>query len=397
MINMNKQCLLDKFSSEANRTTLLASIDFKSLINDIEYNDNPIINFLNYKLLGKYDCDKIFGEIFEVKHTDTMNSFWTIFKKYIKICLSNEFELDNGAIKKEYLDKHKNLNSKQIWCTYILDILKTKNINFNQELLDFANLTHTIGNFIEVPEGFNVNRYANTLDYWDITLFCIYKWCKTDLDIWLEILLNNNSKAIQNLKEYLLIYNNIKTSQEHGIWEKFILANDLRFFVDKDFKPIELYENHINNFEKYVMTNQDLNNYFKKERILNPQNEKELTECLNNINRLIIERGKNMAEYEFEKADKENKDSKEVEFNTIIVSNKTNISFPIVADVMNWSNFFELATSDEGIMLNGMCYLDIDLLNKELYQELKETFGNKIVLFRVNPIYVSDEILDWNI
>ncbi len=85
---MDKKEFLNRFNNkeEEKKKMMLALMDFKMLIQDedYEYNyneDGEVENFLNYKLLGKYDCDKMFGEMFEYENTDTMNSFWTIFKQ----------------------------------------------------------------------------------------------------------------------------------------------------------------------------------------------------------------------------------------------------------------------------------------------------------------------------
>lgn len=412
---MNKEEFLSKFNDFEDKEKVLASKDFKSLLNDTEdykydYEDeNSVANFLNYKFLGKYDCDKIFGEIFGFEYTDTMNSFWTIFKQYIKICVPDEFELENGAIKKDYIDKYKDqygseLSSQQLWIKHILNLSKSKNIIFHEKISHFSILTHTIGNFIEVTPGFNVGRYSNTLDYWDLTLLCIYKWYQTSSNFWLETLLDNNKEAIENTKKWLLSYD-FENTGNLTPWEMFVSLNDLQSFVDEDFEPVELFKNHFNNFEKYIMDKQKFSSYFEKEKLLNPQTKEDLIECVTNINNSIIVRGENIADYEFthidDKDDEDEDDDQNVEitktdFDNLIVTDKKDIDFPINADVVSYNQFYTMVTSDDGINVNKELFFDINLLDKELYEELKSS-NISISFFRVTPMYVNEKILDWKV
>ncbi len=377
---------------ESRKKMKLALVDFKMLINDNDYEysyeeDKEVENFLKYKFLGKYDCDKIFGEMFDYGNTDTMNSFWTIFKQYIKLAKSNEFDLENGEIKSEYIEMYKQqynfeLTNEQLWIAHILNLLEKKNITFNEDIKEFAEATHRIGNFMKVPTLFNKNRYANTLDYFDITLLCIYKWFETSSDFWLEILLNNDTNAIENAKNWF--------SRCYTSWKIFVIVENLNCFVDENLKPLELFKNHFNNFENLIMNREKLNNYYEKAKLLNPQNVEDLLEGVRNINDKILSRGQEMIEYEL-------KNSNEVqrEFDKLIVTNKTNIEFPIVADVMNWDKFYELATSDEGMTVKES-FFDIDLLDKDTYEELKLT-GINMSFFRISPMYITEKILEWKV
>ncbi len=401
---MDKKEFLNRFNNkeEEKKKMMLALMDFKMLIQDedYEYNyneDGEVENFLNYKLLGKYDCDKMFGEMFEYENTDTMNSFWTIFKQYIKLAKAQEFELENGEIRKDYIDMYKQqygneITSQKLWIIHILNLSKQKNITFCDEIKEFAERTHSIGNFMKVSALFNSSRYSNTLDYFDLTLYCIYKWYETSSDMWLEILLDNNQQAIENAKQWLLKYN-FETKKEHTIWEKFIIIEDLQDFVTEDLKPMELFKNHFSNFEKLIEDKEKLSNYFEKSRLLNPQKLEDLLEGVASINDKIIARGKKIIEYELEEMN--NKEEVKREYNNLIVTNKTNIEFPIVADVMNWDKFYEMATSDEGMTVKEG-FFDIDLLNQKLYEELKST-GMNMSLFRITPMYVTEKILDWKV
>lgn len=395
---MNKSEFLKQFDNVDD----LALFDFKTLIKDDNYNyetNQAINNFLNYRFLGNYDCDKIYGNIFGYDRTDTLNSYWTIFKKYVQVVLNDEFDLENNEIKKQYIDKYKkeysfDLSSKKTWCIHLINKIEENNISFDKELIDFAKLVHTIGNFISVPKGFNVNRYTNTFDYMDLTLLCIYKWYITNSDFWLKLLLNNNKEAIQNTKEWLSSYT---------YWLDFVVQNNLVSYVNDendDYKPKEIFNNHFNNFEILINNEQILKNYNEKEKLLNPQTKSELLECIKNINDFICKRGYSIAEKELSNINTENEESENIisDFNNVIVTNKSDVNFPIVADILTFPQFFKLATSDEGIGITGTCYVDIDLLiDKELYENFKDTLGEKFVIFRVKPIWINDKILEWNI
>ena len=390
--------------SAEDKITAIKLTDFKSFIEDSDYqyiegSENSIENFLNYKFLGKYDCDKIFGKMFDYEHTDTMNSFWTLFKQYIKVKMSSEFELEDGEIKQDYIDTYKKqydfeLTSQQLWIVHILNIMKKKNIEFDDYIKNFAVVTHTIGNFMEVPAGFNANRYTNTLDYFDLTLLCIYKWYQTNSDFWLEILLNNNQEAIQNTKDWLLSYN-METEENYTAWEIFIGLNNLEGFIDDNHKPIEFFLNHFNRFEILITDRQKFANYSEKSKLLNPQTNGELINCITNINNSINFRGEYIANDKLEETNNSQQEQKQDDntFDKVIITNKTQVNFPIKAYVMDLEEFLKRA---ENSIQSDEFYIDIDVLDIELYNNLKST-GAEIIYIRLTPSYIQEEILDWRV
>lgn len=126
-----------------------------------------------YKVLWRWDSE----EESRYKYTsysnnmlmgpDTMNSYFTVLTQIIEV-------LDpNGKI--QYF---KSIKNKRWWSR--LDTSKegflnlVANVQVNKEIWalldDYAKLTHTIGNFVLVPEGFNVGRALKTDDYWDLSL-----------------------------------------------------------------------------------------------------------------------------------------------------------------------------------------------------------------------------------
>ena len=144
---------------------------------DLTYvpSDNPIKNWLRYRcryylLSDQFDCDRCdavketykelwpqaFAEGQTNKYTgDTMCSFWTTYKQALFLTTGKKFcRGDEQQLLKDF-DEYA--------------------VNDDPDLKEFAYLTHTIGNLIIVPSGFNTGRYPATKDYWDITLEKFYK------------------------------------------------------------------------------------------------------------------------------------------------------------------------------------------------------------------------------
>ncbi|MFU9915825.1 hypothetical protein [Fannyhessea vaginae] len=112
---------------------------------------------------------------------------------------------------------------------------------------DFAKLAHSKGNLIPVPLCFNSERsgaYADS-DYWDIVMYCIFKWCHSYDDKYLFELLNRYNKndhideSVLRFKKWMDNFNNN--------WQEFVRLNYLDAFVDKHsnyWYPKEFWKNH---------------------------------------------------------------------------------------------------------------------------------------------------------
>lgn len=111
----------------------------------------------------------------------------------------------------------------------------------------FAKLTHTLGNFVLVPYGFNAARYLPTNDYWDAAL---------------KIL---EEKGFETKKGLLFKKENYKRYINYFfLWD----------YVEKDgYKAKPLFGKEIG------------------KRARKPNGEKEITEYLQNVNRYIRRRG----------------------------------------------------------------------------------------------------------
>lgn len=264
---------------------LIADItDFK--IQDLKYKDGKgeeIKNFLRYRLINEInggtiiDCDNMAitkemlsvflkkqlipiknasikdnsSRVFTINEsieleTDTMNSFWTLFKKFIDDYICSDLTI-------RYINYYgkKSAKLRDYWLLSNFDaIFSDERLNKIEyefpgitecytEFRKFALLTHSIGNFTLVPRGYNTKRYAITKDCWDLSLIDlqrkvdIYKWYSEHINVFLydnyfknykynakfeelkvDLLYANHSftnklpKDITDYKDYLIKINN---------------------------------------------------------------------------------------------------------------------------------------------------------------------------------------------
>lgn len=150
-----------------------------------------------------------------------------------------------------------------------------------KHLNKFLGLTHSIGNFIPVPEGFNVGRSLRTSDYWDLALYNIHLWYETKNDDYLNRFLpKRNENVIKYTKLWLDYYDN---------WYGFIEENYLQSFVSDDasLKPIPFWDEHFTRYEDYHAKSKGMT-----ERLaLEPHNMLEINQFLKNVNHMICARG----------------------------------------------------------------------------------------------------------
>ena len=111
---------------------------------------------------------------------DVMNSFWTIYQRAIKINEETfQFLMNN-------YDKYSEINK-----------------NFEE----YSSLTHTIGNFILEPRGFNMGRQNS--DYWDLGMILLQSFfnCLDGEDNW------------KNFVEKYFLQPYVNNSQEYVVTE----------------------------------------------------------------------------------------------------------------------------------------------------------------------------------
>ncbi|CEG27151.1 hypothetical protein [Bacillus sp. B-jedd] len=247
-------------------------------------------NYFNYKYskLGHIENYQLIENVFRTllpnsnsDYKDIANSFFTTYKCYLQIMYPEIF-MPNGTTK----DKDKDTLKKPIYeeenptparhyppfvtgkdkvihekyLTYYkkyfpslkvdkgMKWVEFLTINFEffskvhnvEELQRFAVLTHTIGNIVTVPYGFNAGRGHN--DYWD--------WGLKLLQCFLEPI---------------------------GAWENFVNIYHLSCYVDNEYEVIPYWENHL----------------APNIRLL-PKNEFDIIRFLKHVNFCIEKRGENM-------------------------------------------------------------------------------------------------------
>ena len=147
---------------------------------------------------------------------DTMNSWATTLEEFFKQYWDEYFDKDfpgKGDLLWEYLSK---AELKKPLPLYITEFLES---------------VYTIGNFIPVPNGFNVARFRSTKDYWDLTLMLIYKWYHSSAkedechlkDFYLQRLVCKQEN-ISQCKKWLNLFGN---------WNAFVKRNYMQPFVKK--------------------------------------------------------------------------------------------------------------------------------------------------------------------
>ncbi|MGX4645064.1 hypothetical protein [Holzapfeliella sp. JNUCC 80] len=207
------------------------------------------------------EVDTILKKVFNIDekillHKDIMNSFWYTYKFYLQLeypaifkpggNLNNKLPLTkpkSSQLSKTYIGypphttggKSQYLNQKYIeyynqyfqsllspfqkeikeeqypkilWVDFLRkNFEKFNKVHENKYLKDFAKLTHTIGNIVIVPKGFNSNR--GNYDYWDYGLCYLKKswypttsgWKKIIKDNFLEEYVCNSCGSVQPLWE----------------------------------------------------------------------------------------------------------------------------------------------------------------------------------------------------
>ncbi|MGG5314515.1 hypothetical protein [Enterococcus sp. AZ072] len=179
-----------------------------------EFKERPRFN-VSGKAGAKADCDKEAFPLYkaldwqenqtDIIRGEAMNTFITTFNRAI-VNSSNKDEVyaEIGIDPEKQLSEQKpilyqNQNYQQF-------DLVAKNFSAFER---FAIMSHTFGNFTVLPHWMNTGRYLFSKDYWDITL--------------------------QSLYEFL---------EPLNAWKRFVDIYFLHVFVNEDYTPAELWENH---------------------------------------------------------------------------------------------------------------------------------------------------------
>lgn len=282
--DFKKVLLGDNYIVDGNpiKNILLAkdSANYRDKSDDyFNYNNFKRGHIENYQLI-----ENVFRTLFPISNTDYKdigNSFFTTYKCYLQIMYPQIF-MPKGTVKKgdvspltipvyeeenptsnisyppynskgyevihkKYLTYYKNyfsllkVHEEMTWIEFLtINFEFFSKVHNSEELQKFAVLTHTIGNIVTVPPGFNAGRGHN--DYWDWGL-----------------------KLFQDFLEPI------------RAWENFVNTYFLNCYVDKEYKIIPYWENHLaSNLQ------------------LLPKNEFEIIRFLKHVNFCVEERGKNM-------------------------------------------------------------------------------------------------------
>ena len=186
---------------------------------------------------------------------DTMNSITTTMSKYFRWIFADDKKYYASEIKENgFVDKDRKPYKGSL--SQSLEIyLKEKNSDKLKELKDtveeFISYNHTLGNFIPVPAGaFNKPRSSSTNDYWDLTLYYIYKWYKAvegkSVDeingkikqncscSWygdnLCTLLEKDCQCVKKCIEWLCLF----SEEDKPSWDEFVERNFLSMYVCHD-------------------------------------------------------------------------------------------------------------------------------------------------------------------
>lgn len=204
-------------------------------------------------------------EIFEYRG-DTMNSYATTVREFLRVCWIEKGDhledmIDKGMLKRNEKEGKKSeweiADKYSGWEDCILD-----NYDYFSKILppeghEFIRLNHTVGNFIPVPGNFNSPRRGKTQDYWDITLRGIWKWYTCENK---EKKNEGGEKVLKEIigaaKGYEDVDENVRICEswlkvfgdDAKDWNNFVEQNYLQDFVTGEKgnygEPKELWEGH---------------------------------------------------------------------------------------------------------------------------------------------------------
>jgi len=176
---------------------------------------------------------------------DTINSFYTTFNR---ISDSDARRMD---IIYHYIETKEN--------GYKIYAKKYKHLE------KFLSISHTLGNFIPCPYtpkySCNQKRANSVGDYWDLTLFCIYKYYQGNKKYLATLMGYPENNTYKKYKDWLDLFKNDK-----GIisWNVFVEKNYMESFVNKENegnwgKPKELWKGHFKAFQIFKDNNVKIN------------------------------------------------------------------------------------------------------------------------------------------
>ena len=170
-------------------------------------------------------------------YSDTMTSVQCLLNNYIKCCQKEKkvkMQCSQKLMRMMYDNK---------------DEILTENVICNEIVRDFIKHYHTLGNYIPVPQGFNIARSGKwaSYDMWDITLVKIKEYYEAkdiEKDDILTQLLQNKKKSIPYTKAWLDSFES---------WKNYV---DKNYLVEAQ---ITDEKGKVKNCKNYVDKNYDIN------------------------------------------------------------------------------------------------------------------------------------------
>ncbi len=243
-INSDFSSLIKKIDDKKSKITwedieAVIKFDFKHLYKDVIIDDDnkplyseksdSLANFERFKKYSdyKFDPDTSCTSIYYLSKTNDI----------YKCCRYRIQNQDIGKYKFELrTDENLNLRGDTMNSfTTIKNIAKRQKVYkaLKSDFINFASLTHTLGNFWLIPKGMNKDKNAFFNDFMDLTLMNIYHYFMEDLD---EVKFN-----LKSMKKWLSVYGDSQTG-----WNNFVIQNLLQDYVHTDKEnnytmPLELY------------------------------------------------------------------------------------------------------------------------------------------------------------
>ena len=158
---------------------------------------------------------------------DTMTSAWVPIKNYIKLMMHVQ-----------------TIPEQDMWELYFFR--NTGKIELPSEAGRFLQLTHSVGNFIPVPEGFNKGRsgeYAKW-DFWDLTLNQIFMWYNDNADLTKSRCHDALNRLFTYADDKDVVGRCEAWLEMFGTWENFIKENYLEAFINEQGMPKVFFFGH---------------------------------------------------------------------------------------------------------------------------------------------------------
>lgn len=222
-------------------------------------------------------------KINQVYRGETLNSFYNPLFSYLSLNIE-KLNVNWGlyVTDQKYLRSHKFTQYVEPtkWASYLLKKYRENKEEIEKELIKFARLTQTMGNFMPVPLYFNQGRVVKTSDYWDLTLLGIYNYYLSGKSSeFLKTFLSDIKRNQEIVTEQSIVISYCeKWLANFKTWNNFVIANYLHDFVSG---------NEEIGFGKPIMY-WDMHSYEKKD----PKNKEDISQFIKKVNFMISNRGR---------------------------------------------------------------------------------------------------------